>query len=473
MQYTIAKGETLGGIATSKGVNMQEILKLNPSITNPNLIYAGSSLNLPDAPVVNPTPPISSTVGGVQPSLNISTSNPALKSLLDNTNQTINDFVAKGGTITPEIQQKIQAINDAENQKMVSVADARTAANNKNATGLDTAITNTNTADTTQQTTLQSLLADLKTARESTITSLAPSQAEQDLQTQLNTLRTDRQLLPIELRQEGISAPGIAGRQVEDERVRAIQEQNLLLELGLKQDARKMAETATEKQVGFITDDINLRLKIQEMLDKQEQDVIDNAQNLSKNSLAALSTIVDKWGGLAWTDLDPQSQSDLMNLIKPYPDLTIPMISDALAITKKQQVFDNAIKQQNAKDANGNLKTVDYTNAKTIITNNPKATYADLYNGIIQNTNLTGQEADAYLTANGIVKTTDQTQTTKAKFEADKFNGYTRQETLDKFKADVGHDMPPDQVAILDEVFGPAPTSTDSGAKWYNPLSWF
>lgn len=284
--------------------------------------------------------------------LNITTGNPALKTVFDSANQLLNTYMAQGRQLTPEIQQRIQAINDAEIQKQVAIAGARTAANNKDAPALDTGITTANTAEQTQQADIQSLLGELKTARESFIGSLAPTQGEQDLRTKLNTLRTERQLLPIELRQEGISAPGITGRQVEDERVRAIQEQNLLLEIGLKQDARKMTSLAYEKQIGFIRDDIELQNKIQQQLTDQENKVLEQARNLRKDSLSALGTITDTkggWGGLAWEDLDPQSQADLINFIKPYPDLTISLVRDSLRITKQQQVFENSIATQKIK----------------------------------------------------------------------------------------------------------------------------
>lgn len=53
---TIQKGQTLSGLAKQHGTTVNDILKANPSIKNPNLIYAGSSLNVPDAPK---TPPVS------------------------------------------------------------------------------------------------------------------------------------------------------------------------------------------------------------------------------------------------------------------------------------------------------------------------------------------------------------------------------------------------------------------------------
>jgi LysM repeat protein len=55
---TIKSGDTLSGIAKQYGVGLSEILRLNPKITNPNLIYAGSALSVPDMPAVPPTPPV-------------------------------------------------------------------------------------------------------------------------------------------------------------------------------------------------------------------------------------------------------------------------------------------------------------------------------------------------------------------------------------------------------------------------------
>ena len=47
---TIQKGQTLSGIAKSNGTTLDALLKANPSIKDPNKIYAGASLSLPEAP---------------------------------------------------------------------------------------------------------------------------------------------------------------------------------------------------------------------------------------------------------------------------------------------------------------------------------------------------------------------------------------------------------------------------------------
>jgi len=46
--YTIVKGDTLGGIAKAHNTTVDELMKLNPNIKNPNLIYTGGSLTLPE-----------------------------------------------------------------------------------------------------------------------------------------------------------------------------------------------------------------------------------------------------------------------------------------------------------------------------------------------------------------------------------------------------------------------------------------
>ena len=48
-QTTVQSGDTLSSIAAKEGTTVAELLKANPQITNPNLIQAGATLNLPGA----------------------------------------------------------------------------------------------------------------------------------------------------------------------------------------------------------------------------------------------------------------------------------------------------------------------------------------------------------------------------------------------------------------------------------------
>jgi LysM repeat protein len=55
--HTVRYGETLSGIARHYGVSMQAILAANPQIYNPNLIFAGSRIFIPQGQVPPPPPP--------------------------------------------------------------------------------------------------------------------------------------------------------------------------------------------------------------------------------------------------------------------------------------------------------------------------------------------------------------------------------------------------------------------------------
>jgi len=53
--YTIQSGETLSGIAAKLKTSVSELMKLNPQIKDPNLIYAGATLNIPTITPITPT----------------------------------------------------------------------------------------------------------------------------------------------------------------------------------------------------------------------------------------------------------------------------------------------------------------------------------------------------------------------------------------------------------------------------------
>lgn len=62
--YTVKSGDTLGAIASRNGTTVAELMRLNPSITNPNLIYPGQQFKLPGAiaPTTAPTTPAPASV---------------------------------------------------------------------------------------------------------------------------------------------------------------------------------------------------------------------------------------------------------------------------------------------------------------------------------------------------------------------------------------------------------------------------
>lgn len=53
MTYTVKPGDTLSGIAQKFGVTLAKVMEVNPSITNPDKIYVGQVIQIPeDKPTV-------------------------------------------------------------------------------------------------------------------------------------------------------------------------------------------------------------------------------------------------------------------------------------------------------------------------------------------------------------------------------------------------------------------------------------
>ncbi|WP_334110588.1 LysM peptidoglycan-binding domain-containing protein [Thermodesulfitimonas autotrophica] len=46
-QYVVKKGDTMWGIARTYGISLADLVKANPQIENPNLIYPGQRINIP------------------------------------------------------------------------------------------------------------------------------------------------------------------------------------------------------------------------------------------------------------------------------------------------------------------------------------------------------------------------------------------------------------------------------------------
>ncbi|RYD06330.1 hypothetical protein N752_05400 [Desulforamulus aquiferis] len=81
-QYTIRTGDTLFLVAERFNTTVEEILRLNPNVTNPNIIFVGQVITVPDRPGTTPSPPATTptptTRPPVTPAPNPSPNQPAL-----------------------------------------------------------------------------------------------------------------------------------------------------------------------------------------------------------------------------------------------------------------------------------------------------------------------------------------------------------------------------------------------------------
>lgn len=146
--YIIMPGDTLSGIAQRNGTSVPALLQQNPQIANPDLIYAGSSLTVPQTPPAPPPPSVQAAVaagqaadtpvdravpadaGGIkQCPLSAAEKNPALKDLAPQTDEetlacdatsTIGDKLdqkvrqATGGMTVEQVQELYKASTEGK-----------------------------------------------------------------------------------------------------------------------------------------------------------------------------------------------------------------------------------------------------------------------------------------------------------------------------------------------------------------------
>ncbi|MBP9701400.1 MAG: LysM peptidoglycan-binding domain-containing protein [Candidatus Pacebacteria bacterium] len=126
--YTIQYGDTLSGIASKTGKSMQELMRLNPSITDPNKIYAGRTLSLgaspAPAPAPAPTPAAKQTIAQVAkvtvPTFVEDSGRAQIgKDLKSQATQQANDEAIRAAT-RARIQGQIDAINAAVQDQIIN-----------------------------------------------------------------------------------------------------------------------------------------------------------------------------------------------------------------------------------------------------------------------------------------------------------------------------------------------------------------
>ena len=108
-QYTIKNGDTLWDIAKNNNTTVEDIQKANPNIKNPNLIYSGNTINLPDTQVntqQNTAPAANNTQQNTQ-----QTTSPAVN---NNTAASKPQYQYDAST-DAAYQQAIQALQQAQN----------------------------------------------------------------------------------------------------------------------------------------------------------------------------------------------------------------------------------------------------------------------------------------------------------------------------------------------------------------------
>lgn len=175
------------------------------------------------------------------------------------------------------------------------------------------------------------------------LSSIAKSQPEVDLETQLTKLRDAANKTNLNIENRTIPEAFNIGESSRVTKLFQAEEQNLLTRLGLAQEARKITSDTAKAGMDFALQDIQLQQKAQEIINTQNEQILDRAQQLSTASRQTLATMLDQFKGLTIDKLDPAAQAQLATLAS-QAGIPYDMIVKGMETVKNQITLDNGIK---------------------------------------------------------------------------------------------------------------------------------
>jgi hypothetical protein len=334
--YIVKPGDTLSKIGQQYGVDYNNITGYRSG--NPNLIYPGESLMIPDNPIQKQLP---EQPAGTSFKLDVPT------------NLSSKDVEASSSNIytTEDIMSKLKTANE----RIASLG-----------------------IQTQAEKDLQAKINKIKE--------------------QQTTLRTNLMKTEAGIEGEPISAGAMAGRKYTEEKfynlnaqTLEMQEANLLSELGIETKKRE-GEQTTEKDV------FDNLIKIQTAINNNKVQLMNETDKLSDNARQALNTILTNFKGVAFTDLDTTTQLQIQNLATKN-GIPIGVISAGMNNNAQQQKLDNIKKNQHEKPKNIQIKdTIDNQLIVNNLIGSDKKVSWETYRDMLQTwINNNGTESEFYL----------------------------------------------------------------------------
>jgi len=284
----------------------------------------------------------------------------------------VNQVVSAGG-LTDQERAGLTGLQQTQDGLLTAAAAARAALESKDYTSMDF---HTKRAEEQQKAFAESLSEYYKSVaplRQKLAESMVPGAREQEVSKQLANVRGQIDAFKLQTEEDKFNeyqgqTLGFAGGRASEIDLRAsfknqemlLKEKNLLTELGLEQDARKLDMEAADKQLGFIASDFELQNKIQDKLTAQEDKLFTRADALRKESKETLADIMDSMKGVDPADMTPEMQAQIEELAA-RSGIPAGLVTEALTYQHQRQVFDDAIKnkqlaisQQNANKNSSN-----------------------------------------------------------------------------------------------------------------------
>jgi len=357
--YTVQAGDTLGAIAGKLGVPVSQLTGYRSG--NPNLIYPGETISVKGAEATSkPVTLLTSSAGqdiatdnkakldaiqNVVNSFSGSANTPeqkaAVQSFYSSMKAEIDAATAQGGMTADERAGK-QKLQEAEDAVRTAAANADATYQSKDYTSMDYWVAKATKDNEKLQQQMSDYFAQTKALRQKLTENLSPSEKEQQLQTQVNDIKTEIQQRNLQLQKDKMAeyegqqlnfaqgrAASLDFKESFAQQELALKQANLLAELGMEQELQQMRGQSIEQQLSYIADDFNLQQSISDKITASEEKIFEQASALQKDAKDTLITILD---GLQGTNPSEMSQESLAQLatISARANIPFSLVTEAL-----------------------------------------------------------------------------------------------------------------------------------------------
>ncbi len=172
------------------------------------------------------------------------------------------------------------------------------------------------------------MLADIGTQQDALLALMVPGADEQATKAEILGIKDQIEKSLVELsmglnnvEDQPIAMQFITGQQASIQRSADAKlqnlariEQNLLYELGLEQDARKVQASVAETRLGYLQTNLDVAFKVKDMLRQEEDSIYNRARALKQDSQATLSYILESMQGMDEGDMSADQIGQLQAL---------------------------------------------------------------------------------------------------------------------------------------------------------------
>lgn len=310
-------------------------------------------------------------------------------------NRWLNDWWNQTGAREMSQSQSQSALNvkEAEEAYTTAVANAKLAEDGGNLLAFRESIKALQEAQVTRQEAINKLYEEQKAMRQQYITSLMPTSAENDLNTQLNNLRAQIDQTELNrdagiLKTEGqtIAQSFITGQSAAIQKqanlslqTLAAKEENLLNRLGLAQSNRQANTEALNAGMTFLSQDIEMQIAAQDKLQEEEDKIVERFDKYQETQKTDAAAILKMLNGVDPSNFSPETEAKIAQIASSL-GISPTDINNALKLQYDQYVLEQA-KERASLENIQNPTNSDYENWMLAGGENSGYTYAEWIRG--------------------------------------------------------------------------------------------